>query len=206
MKYYHGIICIIRKIKLLISRLSLSFVDTCAICLQDIISDGISHQICSSNFHRDHLASWFILGKQNCPYCKYSFDPVIIQELNPKTKEELERLKKIAEVFGVPGKKEIKSKPRKNRPEKNVHRKNTPRIVDKKWLLYYYGGLPMIPFTFLACFLLFLIVGTILLDLGAPYNFLLFPWSILLLATLAGIKTSYKTISKKVIYQPKMVA
>lgn len=181
--------------------------EKCAICLQNIISDGISHEICSSNFHRDHLASWFILNNQNCPYCKYPFDKDIIQDLNPKTKDELERLKKIAEVFGAPREREIiPFKPRKTKPDRKIPRTITltPMVVNRKWLVYWYRLLTMLPLIIVASFSLFLIIGSLLVDLTPPYKILIIPLSIMFLTTLAGIMTTYKEVGKKITYQAKM--
>lgn len=192
--------CLIRKMKLLISAHSQSLVEKCVICLQNIISDGIPHEICSSYFHRDHLASWFVLGYQNCPYCKYPFGEDIIQELNPKSKEELDRLLKISEVFGKPETKRIiYSKPRKKKPKRNG-----PRIMHSKWLVYLYRVFTLVPVIFLSLFSLFFITISFFIDLAIQDKILVGGMVAMFLISLVSMKKTYKAATKKVIYQPKM--
>lgn len=171
---------------LLISEFSQSFVEKCAICLQDIISNGIQHEICLSNFHRDHLASWFVLGHQNCPYCKYPFDKDIIQDLNPKTHEELDRLRKIAEVFGSHKKKPIRT---------------TPRVVHRKWILYLLRSVSLLPIALFALIIIYIFILSISNDRNNRV-FLIAGVTICLSFPIFLGEKVYNIVSKKVIYQP----
>lgn len=68
--------------------------------MNEIDAENIECSNCLSNFHRKHLATWF-LKSHLCPICKEPFNHDILHNLRPHTMKEMEELKGLNNNYDI---------------------------------------------------------------------------------------------------------
>ncbi len=73
----------------------------CTLCEERIIGPSIKHD-CGKKFHKEHLATWITFLHTVCPFCLKQFDKELINELRPRTEEEMDAMRQYLPLLPEP--------------------------------------------------------------------------------------------------------